>query len=190
MKLLCIFSLTILIAACCTAAISQTRNTSTRAAKVAVIDSNAFKNRQTGIIRLVDAFQVIDAEFKLWHEETRALETRYDNLIKIPHRRPEPGDIPYTEKLAEIKQLAEIIKRRKEDHQQRLDRRTRQLMEPIYIDINKALQTFAEQHGIDVILDVAKLGDSVMVISNAVDITRSFIAHYNKNYSAETPAKN
>ena len=50
---------------------------------------------------------------------------------------------------------------------------------PISTDIGKALDQYAIQHGLTMILDVSKLLPAILTVNPAVDVTAAFIAEYN-----------
>jgi Skp family chaperone for outer membrane proteins len=157
--------------------------------KVAIIDSNAFGDEKAGVQRLIAAFSTLDREFKPRRDELQALKTRYDGIAK---------QINDTKNVADQKALAALadqaegiekeMKRKQEDAQGAYQKRVQELTEPIFRDLSVALQNFAKQRNITVVFDISKMGNAMMVVNNAVDITDAFIAEYNQRNPASTAA--
>lgn len=156
--------------------------------KFAVIDTDAFTDQKQGIQRLVAAFQTVEREFQPRRAELQQLQTRYEGLAK---------QIQDTQKVADQKALAALadqadtlktdIEQKQQAGQKALDKRVKELTEPIYQDIGNALQAFAKQRGISVVFDISKMQGVVMLINPAgVDITDAFIADYNQRNPAST----
>lgn len=153
--------------------------------KVAIIDTDAFADQQNGVKRLVNAFGTLDREFKPRRDEIQQMRTRYEALLK---------QIQDTQKVANQQSLAQLadqaetlkkeIERKQEDGQRALEKRAKELTDPIYQDIGNALQAYARQRGITLVFDVSKMGGVVMVVNNAVDITDAFVADYNQRNPA------
>jgi Skp family chaperone for outer membrane proteins len=163
------------------------------ASKIAVVDTEIFADTKSGARRLVAAFEQINREFKPRMDELQALRLKYDGLIKTI------GDLQKTTdqkgidlKMDEAQVLQREIKRKQEDGQKALDKRTQELTGPLYADIGNALRAYAKQRGIDIVFDISKLAGTVMVTADAMDITAAFLADYNsKNpvLPAGVPAK-
>ena len=156
--------------------------------KFAVIDTDAFTDQKQGIQRLVAPFQTVEREFSPRRAELQQLQTRYEGLAK---------QIQDTQKVADQKALAALadqadtlktdIEQKQQAGQKQLDKRVKELTEPIYQDIGNALQAFAKQRGISVVFDISKMQGVVMLVNPAgVDITDAFIADYNQRNPAST----
>jgi len=156
--------------------------------KFAVVDTEAFTDQKEGIKRLVAAFQTVEREFKPRRDELQQLQTRYEGLAK---------QIQDTQKVADQKALAALadqadtlktdIEQKQAAGQKALDKRVKELTDPIYQDIGQALQAFAKSRGISVVFDISKMQGVVMLVNPAgVDITDAFIADYNQRNPAAT----
>jgi len=157
--------------------------------KVAIIDTEAFGDQKTGIARLVAAFNTVDREFKPRRDEIQALKTRYDALVKQAQDTKGVADPRSLANLAEqAETLKNDIERKQQDGQRALDKRVKELTDPIYQDISTALQSFARQRGITIVFDVSKMGGVMMIVDGAVDITPAFIADYNQRNPATAAA--
>jgi len=157
--------------------------------KVAIIDTEMFGDQKQGIARLVAAFSVVDREFKPRRDEITALKTRYDGIIKQIN---DTKGVAQEASLAALADQAETLKsdieRRQQDGQRALDKRVKELTDPIYRDISTALQSFAKQRGISIVFDISKMGGVMMIVDGAIDITPAFIADYNQRNPATASA--
>lgn len=153
--------------------------------KVAIIDTEAFADPKSGITRLVNAFNKVNAEFKPRSDELQRLRASFEQIGK---------DIEATKNLADQKALAakadqaetlkQEIERKSQDAQRAYQKRLREETQPVYQEIGTALQTFARQRGITVIFDVSKMGEVMFVVNDGVDVTNAFIADYNQRNPA------
>lgn len=160
--------------------------------KVAVIDTDAFNDPKTGIKRLIVIFESVEREFKPRRDELTSLKTQYDQVVRDIEATKNVADQKVlTAKTDQAATLKNSIDRKAEDGQRDLEKRLRELTDPIYKDISTALQAYAKQRGITIILDASKLGEVMFVVNDAVDLTAGFIADYNQRNpsSAATPAK-
>ena len=53
---------------------------------------------------------------------------------------------------------------------------------PISADIGKAIEAYAKERGLGVLLDAAKLGDGLLYTQAELDVTQDFIAYFNAQY--------
>ncbi|MCA1593106.1 MAG: OmpH family outer membrane protein [Acidobacteria bacterium] len=157
--------------------------------KIAIIDTAAFADPKQGVTRLVRVFDSVEREFKPRRDELQQLRTRYEQIVK---------DIDATKAVSDEKSLmakadqAEILKkdieRKQEDGQRALDKRIKELTEPIYQDISTALQAYAKQRGVTVLFDASKMAGVMFVVNDTIDITDGFIAEYNQRNPATAAA--
>jgi len=173
------------------AAGAATSQTGTAAAiaegKFAIVDTDAFTDPAQGIKRLVAAFQTVEREFKPRRDEIQALKARYDAIVKQGNDTAKLAD---QKSLAALADQADTLKTDMEQKQaagqKALDKRIKELTEPIYQDIGTALQTFARGRGVSVVFDISKMQGVVMLVNNSVDITDAFVAEYNQRNPAST----
>ncbi|HUR98662.1 MAG TPA: OmpH family outer membrane protein [Pyrinomonadaceae bacterium] len=160
----------------------------TAAFKMAVIDTGAF-DAKDGITRYSTAMNALEAEFKPLETEIQGMVTKYNTLgadIKKFQDQAAAGT-PIDQKSAQTKveeyqNLELAIKRKQEDAKARAARREPQVMGPIRQEIGKALQDYAKQKGIALILDAAKLDGAGLILAfdeAKVDVTKDFIAFFN-----------
>jgi Skp family chaperone for outer membrane proteins len=156
---------------------------------VAIIDSDAFGDQKAGIQRLIAAFGTLDREFKPRRDELQALKTRYDGIVKqINDTKPVANQASLAKLADDAETLEKDLKRKQEDGQAAYQKRLQELTEPIFRDLSLALQNYAKQRNIAVVFDISKMGNAMMVVNNAVDITDAFIADYNQRNPASTAA--
>ena len=148
--------------------------------KIAVFDSDMLNDEKAGIKKLVTAFRSLEAEIKPRKDELVTLKAKYDLIVKqIQDTQKTAPAITLQAKADEAEILKRDIERKQQDGQQFLDKRMKEVTGPIYQEIGNALQAFAKQRGIDIIYDMAKLNEAMMVVNPAVDITPAFVTDFN-----------
>ena len=73
-------------------------------------------------------------------------------------------------------------KYKKEQFDADFEKHLTEAVAPISTDIGKALDQYAAQHGLTLILDISKLLPALLTVNPATDITQSFIADYNSKH--------
>ena len=158
--------------------------------KVAIIDTSIFYSPQRGITRLVKAEAGVRREFEPRRAELLEMHERFvAHLKKFSFTGPIPTDpAPMTpERKRRIKSEAEemrrFIERQQEAAQRAYSQRIKEITTPIDEDIRRSLKEFAKARGIAVVL--AASGVSCLIgcddgSAASVDVTREFIAAYNR----------
>jgi len=165
---------------CCSVALRAQQAAPSNGFKIAIFDSEMLTDEKMGVKKLVAAYKSIEAEIKPKKDEVVALQTRYDSLIK--EIRDTQATAPATaiaKKSEEAESLKSDIERKQQDGQRALDKKVKEVTDPIYADISKAFSAYAKQLGYDLVFDAAKMGGVLMVINNSADITPGFINDYN-----------
>lgn len=173
------------------AAAAQTATTPAQAApiKLAIVDTEAFSNSKTGIKRVIDAYGKLQIEIKPKQDEIAEIKTRYDRLVKeITETQAIADPNVLRTKADQAETLKLEIERKQQDGQKLLERRLKELTDPINADVANALLAFAKQRGIDIVLDASKFAGTMIVVNPAVDITAAFIADFNAR-SPVTPTR-
>jgi len=164
---------------------SQPAVAATGDAKIAIIDTEAFNDEKAGIARLVTAMKGVDNEFQPRRNELKGLTDRYTTLVtEIEKTKSVIDPNALAQKNDQAQTLKTEIQRKQEDAQAAYQKRMGEVIAPVYDDIGKSLQAFARQRGISVIFDAAKLQGGIFLVNDAVDITRDFIAEYNRSHPA------
>lgn len=156
-------------------------------AKIAIIDSGAFTDEKAGIVRVVNAMKTVDSQFQPLRTEVQGLQQRYDALVADIQKTSSIAD-PKTiaQKQEQAEQLQTQIKRKSEDGQAALQKKMQDVLGPLQDDVFSSLQTFAQQRGISVIIDVNRV--PVIVVTDSADITKEFITEYNRTHPATAAA--
>jgi Skp family chaperone for outer membrane proteins len=153
--------------------------------KVAIVDTEAFGDPKTGIVRLVTAFESVNREFLPQRDELQKLRAQYDQLLKdlSATQRVEDEKVRAA-KADQAESLKKQIERKSQDAQEAYTKRLRDVTGPVWKDINTALLAYARQRGASVVFDVSKLGQVMLVINSGIDITQGFVADYNQRNPA------
>jgi Skp family chaperone for outer membrane proteins len=152
--------------------------------KIAYIDTGAFGEDKGGITRLVTAMNALEREFKPRQDELNALNARLktiaDEISKLS------GNSVVDPKTIQAKQdegekLQRELKYKKEQADADFAKRYKEVIDPISADIFKALNQFAGQRGITMILDISKLAPNgvVLTANPNMDVTQAFITEFN-----------
>ena len=145
-------------------------------AKVGVINSELFSNTTGGITRLVNALRALETEFKPRRDEITQLVARFNALQQVPAGTT-PAQLASRRDQAETLQVE--IQRKQEDARVAYSKRLATLTNPIRLSVFTALEAYAKQRGIDVLLDVSKFPDSVLLANRNADLTPGFIKDFN-----------
>jgi Skp family chaperone for outer membrane proteins len=187
-----ITSVVVLCAACVCAASAQTPAppTSIRPSlegKVAVIDTSAFADEQTGIRRIVEALRRIEGEFTPRSKELEQMRARYDQLInEINNSKGTLDQATLQRKADEAEQLKRDIERKSEDAKAAYEKRVGDVMKPLQDEVFKSLDAYAKENGIAIIIDASQV--PLLYGSQSVDITQHFINIYNQRNPATAGA--
>lgn len=160
--------------------------------RVAVINSYQFTDEKLGIIRFVNAFKAVDAEFAKPQAELDAMNTKLGTLSKEIERL-RGGSAPVqpaslNAKVAEADQMQRDLKFKAENLKADYERRQQQIVGPVLREIGTALVDYAKQKGFALLFDVAKdeVGLLVAIGDEKADVTNDFIAFFN---ARPAPAK-
>jgi Skp family chaperone for outer membrane proteins len=162
--------------------------------KLVVIDSAAFTDDKEGITRVINAAKTLETEFQ---PERTELQRMQDQLTAMRNDIQKKKDVQKPEITAQqvdqADQLEVQIKRRLEDAQAKYARRRSVVLGPLQEDVFNALQSFAQARGIGMIIDVNALRDPnlanpILYVANGLDVTREFVAEYNRTHPATAAA--
>jgi outer membrane protein len=156
-------------------------------AKIAVIQTEFFSDEKAGISRFVAAMKRVDGEFQPRRTEIQGLQQRYQQLVKeINDTKTVADQATLSRKADEAESLQNQIKRKQEDGQRDLEKRMREVLTPLQEDVFKALDAYAKERGISIIIDVSQT--PVLYAVESVNITRDFITNYNSRNPATASA--
>ena len=145
--------------------------------KVGVINSGMFSNGTGGITKLVTALRTLDAEFKPRSDEIAALRTRFDGLQQPAPANATQAQLAQRQEQAQSLQIE--IRRKQEDARVAYTKRLSTLTDPIRLSIFNALETYVKARGVDMLVDLAKFPDGVLLVNKNADMTAAFIKDYN-----------
>lgn len=170
-------------AAAASAAQAQTAAVTAGPTRVAVIDSRQFSDPKGGINRFIKAYASLEAEFKPKSDELKAMSAKHLQLDKdLSALRTSSAPVnPSTlqAKYDEIENLKRQIKYKQEDAEAAYQKRYDAVIGPLSEDVFTALEAYAKQQRVDVLIDLSKFDGSIVVMNSAVDITQVFIKDYN-----------
>jgi Skp family chaperone for outer membrane proteins len=152
-------------------------------ANIAVIDSAAFTDEKAGIARAMAAMRGLEAKFQPLRNELRGMRDRLNTMRADLQKKQAIQDAKTTQQQAEQADLLETqIKRKAEDAQASYQKESLAVLEPLQKDIADALNAYAQQKGISLLIDINRV--PVIYAASSLDITREFIAEYNRTHPA------
>jgi Skp family chaperone for outer membrane proteins len=156
-------------------------------ARIAIIDSSAFSDEKAGIARVVNAMKTVDAQFQPIRTEVQGMQTRYQALVDDINKTSAVAD-PKTiaTKTDQADTLKRDIERRAQDAQIAIKKRMDETLGPLQEDVYNSLQAFAQSRGISIIIDASRV--PLIYAADSVDITKDFIAEYNRTKPATASA--
>ena len=152
------------------------------ATKIAIVDTEMFGDEKAGITRFVNALKSIQVSFQPRTKELNDLQGRIkavaDELTKLSGTAV-VGRETIQAKQDEGERLQRELQYKKEQYDADVAKKYKEVVGPVSADIGKALDQYASQHGLTMILDISKLLPAVLTVNPAADITQAFIAEYN-----------
>ncbi|HEV7796590.1 MAG TPA: OmpH family outer membrane protein [Pyrinomonadaceae bacterium] len=150
--------------------------------KIALVDTAMFGDARGGIKRYLNAVSSVQLQFKPKTQELVDLQTRMktiaDEITRLNGNSVvDPKSIQA--KQEEGERLQRDFKYKKEQLDADFEKRYNEIVGPVSADIGKALDQYAGQHGLTMILDISKLLPAILTANPAMDITTPFIAEYN-----------
>jgi outer membrane protein len=177
----------IVVAVAAFAAFTILAQTQTRPAApptaVAIIDSSAFTDEKAGIGRVMAAMQQIEAKFLPLRNELRGMRDRLSTMRSDIQKKRPVQEASLTAKQTEDADRLEVeIKRKAEDAQASYQKESVAMLDPLQKDIGTALTAYAQSKGITLLIDVNRV--PIVYAASQVDITKDFIADYNRTHPA------
>ena len=163
--------------------LAQTQTRPAAPANIAVIDSSAFSDEKNGIARVMAAMQQMEAKFTPLRNELRGMRERLNTMRTDLQKKRSIQDSATTAKQAEEADRLEIeIKRKAEDAQTNYQKESLAMLDPLQKDIGSALTAYAQSKGITLLIDANRV--PIIYAASSLDITRDFIADYNRTHPA------
>jgi Skp family chaperone for outer membrane proteins len=151
--------------------------------KIALIYSDAFLDAKTGIAKFSSLMTTLNREFQPRQTELNQLQTQIQQLdddIKKTSAVADPKTIQT--KIDSLEQKKKEYQRKGEDAEAAYKRRQQEIFAPLQDDIGRALEAYAKQRGINVIIDGSRI--PLVYAAETIDITRSFINEFNSKNPA------
>lgn len=163
---------------------AQGTGTTAVPAKIAFVNTEEFKVEKTGILRWIAAAKSLQREFEPRQKELDALETRIQTIgkeLETLSKSPVVDRTTITTKQEEIARLQREQKFKKEEGEALFKKRYEVVVGPVSADIGKALDAFARQRGITLLLEYSRMLQMGAILSadKSTDVTAAFIAEYN-----------
>ena len=150
---------------------------------IAVIDSSAFSDDKQGIGRVMVAMRQLETKFQPLRNELRGMRDRLNTMRVDLQKKQGIQDAQTTAKQSEEADRLELeIKRKAEDAQASYQKESVALLDPLQKDIADALTNYAQAKGISLLFDLNRV--PVIYAANNLDITKDFIAEYNRTHPA------
>ena len=154
---------------------------------IAIVDSGEFTDPKTGIQRVVAALGQLDVKNQGINKELKDIQTRLQNLrADIQNKRLVQDPKVTAQQTDQADKLELELKRRAEDAQAASDKEMASALGPLQQDIQNALGAYAKAHGILLVIDAGRV--PLVYADDSIDITKDFIADYNKTHPATRPA--
>jgi Skp family chaperone for outer membrane proteins len=154
-------------------------------ARVAFINSSAFLDESTGIKQLVRVNQGLELEFSSTQSELSLLNEKLRTLIGELNKLNTDAVTnakAIADKQTAGQKLQQEIAAKQQAAQEAYGKRAQEVQSPITTEIGKDLHAFAKERDIDILLDVAKLGDAVLDSKPEFDLTADFVRYYNTRH--------
>jgi Skp family chaperone for outer membrane proteins len=163
--------------------LAQTQTRPAAPANIAIIDSSAFSDEKNGIARVMAAMQQIEAKFTPLRTELRGMRDRLSTMRADLQKKRTIQDARMTAQQTEEADRLEVeIKRKAEDAQASYQKESLALIDPLQKDIGTALTAYAQSKGITLLIDANRV--PIIYAASSLDITRDFIADYNRTHPA------
>ena len=154
---------------------------------VAIVDSGEFTDPKTGIQRVVAALGQLDVKNQGINKELKDMQTRLQNLrADIQNKRLVQDPKITAQQTDQADKLELDLKRRAEDAQAASNKEMALALGPLQQDIQNALGAYAKAHAIFLVIDAGRV--PLVYADDSIDITKDFIADYNKTHPATGPA--
>ena len=162
--------------------------------KIALVYTDLFLDAKTGIAKFTNLVATLNREFQPRQTELQQLQERIKTLTNEVNQAQAASAVvdpkSVQAKIDQLEQLKKDATRKAEDGQAAFDRRRKDLFQPVQEEIAKALEVYAKQHNINVLIDGSQV--PLVYAADSIDITRPFINDFNSKNpatAAVTPPK-
>jgi len=155
--------------------------------KIAVIFSEGFQDPKLGITKFAVIQNQLNTEFKKAQEDldaaARQVQALQDEITRLQKSAAPADPKSIQAKMDQLDQLKKDSQRKLEDTQALYQKRRTDLLGPLQDEVGKALDLFAKNHGITMVIDGSQV-PGVIYASDTLDITRVFISDFNSKNPA------
>ncbi len=154
--------------------------------KIALIYSADFQDAKTGLAKFNGLVATLNREFQPRQTELQQLQTQIQTLeddirkLQAAPQAVDPRSVQTKVDQLEVKQ--KDLKRKAEDAEAAFKKRQEEIFGPLQLEINKAVEAYAKQRGINVIIDGSRV--PVLYAADSIDITKAFIIEFNSKNPA------
>ena len=154
--------------------------------KIALVYTNEFLRPGTGIAKFTSLVATLNREFQPRKTELQGIEERIKQLTNEVNQAQAASAVvdqkSVQAKIDQVEQLKKDAQRKAEDGQAAFDSRRKALFSPVQEEIAKALEVYAKQHNINVLIDGSQV--PLVYAADSIDITRAFINDFNSKNPA------
>ena len=162
--------------------------------KIALVYTDAFLDPKLGIAKFNSVITTLNREFEPRQRELVQLQERIKTLTNEINQAQAASAVvdqkSVQTKIDQVEQLKKDAQRKAEDGQAAFERRRKELFAPMQEEIGKALELYAKQHNINVLIDGSQV--PLVYAADSIDVTRAFINEFNSKNpatAAVTPPK-
>jgi Skp family chaperone for outer membrane proteins len=158
--------------------------------KIAVINTEAFYDREKGIKELVETNDKLEAEFKLQKDELNLMAEKlkklekelrdFSGLIEPPRNLTKEM---INNKINEYDLTGDKFKKKRDEIKILFEKRDSETVGLVRKKVGEAIKRFAKDNGHVLVLDSSKDNSSAIIEGETIDITKVFIRYYNEDYS-------
>ncbi|MFL6374692.1 MAG: OmpH family outer membrane protein [Pyrinomonadaceae bacterium] len=173
------------------------------AGKVVWVDSAAFGDDKQGIQKYIQAQRTLEAEMKPLADSLKTIQTQLqtlqtdiENLQKQGTTNPAANQQALAKQIQDKTDQGQALQRefefKQKDAQAKFAKRQGEVLGPIQQQIAASLRDYAKKQGFTVVLDIAVMaGDqqtpsSILYLDPSADVTRDFVAFFNRAGGAAT----
>jgi len=161
------------------------------ASKIALVNTEAFYDKENGIKELVDSIDKLEVELKpladelnLTIETVQKLGKEIEAIAKAMELYKGFTSKMLEDKLNEYEVLNEKLKKRQAELKPYYEKRHSETVGVVQKKIDEAMQKFAKENGYAIVIDISKLnGSAINENPEEIDITNDFIKYYNENFA-------
>ncbi len=189
MKLTRLFSFVSLLSLVVAPVVAQTAAPAAPAAakevpvsRLAWLDSRAFFQEETGIKRLVRTVKELELQFSGTESELNLLREKLRTLVGELQKLQAGGEAnaaAIQEKQTEGLKLQQELQAKQQQAQQAFGQAQQAKQGPVMIEIGKAIEAYAKERDLGMLVDAAKLGEAILYTKGDLDVTDDFIAVFN-----------